>query len=89
MVYVYKKLIGKKPYYYLRVSERKGKKVVSKDLAYLGNSIKEVKKELKNLSKYKKEIRKSYKKIHQFLESDHYLEKTKIKNRSFFRQEAN
>jgi fido (protein-threonine AMPylation protein) len=86
MVYVYKKLIGKKPYYYLRVSERKGKKVVSRDLAYLGNSIKEVKKELKNLSKYKKEIRKSYKKIHQFLESNHYLEKTeklKLKKDSF------
>ena len=86
MVYVYKKLIGKKSYYYLRVSERKGRKVISKDLAYLGNSIKEVKKELKNLSKYKKEIRKSYKKIHQFLESNHYLEKTKklkLKKHSF------
>ncbi len=77
MVYIYKKIIGRKPYYYLRVSEKKGKKLVTKDLAYLGNSIEQAKKEISNLSKYRKEIRKSYKKIHQFLESNHFLEKTK------------
>jgi len=76
MVYVYKKIIGKKPYYYLRVSERKGNRVISKDLAYLGNSIKDVKKKLGGLSKYKNEIRKSYRKIHKFLELNRYLEKS-------------
>lgn len=74
MVYIYKK--GKKPYYYLRASERKGNKIIVKDIAYLGNSIEDVKKSLKN-PKYKEKIRKAYKTIHNFIESNHYLEKTK------------
>lgn len=92
MVYVYKKLIGTKPYYYLRVSEKKGKKFVTKDLAYLGNSIEQVKKEISNLSKYKKEIRKSYKKINQFLESNSFLEKIqklKLKKDTFLDKKQN
>jgi hypothetical protein len=60
MVYVYKKLVSGKPYYYLRVSKREGKKVVTKDLAYLGSDINNVRKEINNLSKYKSEIRKAY-----------------------------
>ena len=83
MVYLYKKIIGGKPYYYLRVSERNKSKVVTKDIAYLGSSIKQVKKELDNLSKYKEQIRKSYSKIHKFLESNYYLEK--IQKRKFYR----
>lgn len=75
MVYIYKKIIGKKPYYYLRASERKGKKVLVKDIAYLGSNIKNVKKSLENLPKYKKEIRKAYRTINNFLESNHFLEK--------------
>ena len=77
MVYVYKKTIAGKPYYYLRVSERKGKKVIAKDIAYLGNSIQEVKTALENLSSHKEKIRKAYRTIHRFLESNHYLEKIK------------
>ncbi len=77
MVYIYKKIIGKKPYYYLRVSKRKGKKVIVKDLAYLGSSIEEVKKKLSGLSKYKNQIRKAYRTINAFLESDYYFEKVK------------
>ena len=77
MVYIYKKIVGNKGYYYLRLSERKGKRVISKDIAYLGNSIEEVKKSIEKLSKYKDEIRKSYKKIHNFIEPNHYLEKVK------------
>ena len=77
MVYIYKKKVGNKGYYYLRLSERKGKRVISKDIAYLGNSIGEVKKNLEKLSKYKDEIRKSYKKIHNFIEPNYYLEKIK------------
>jgi Fic family protein len=77
MVYIYKKIIGKKPYYYLRASKRKGKKVIVKDLAYLGSSIKDVKKNLDNLPKYKDQIRKTYRTINLFLESDYYLEKAK------------
>ena len=60
MVYIYKKLIGRKPYYYLRISERKGKRVITKDLAYLGSSISDVKKALGKLDKYKSQIRKLF-----------------------------
>jgi len=77
MVYVYKKIIGGIPYYYLRASERKGKKVIAKDIAYLGKSIEEAKKSLDNLTQYKDKIRKAYKTIHHFIESNHYLEKIK------------
>ncbi|MDO8517484.1 MAG: Fic family protein [Nanoarchaeota archaeon] len=74
MVYIYKKIIAGKPYYYLRASERKGKKIIIKDIAYLGNSLEEVRKELEN-KKYTEKIRKTYKTIHNFIESNHWLEK--------------
>jgi len=77
MVYLYKKPIGNKNYYYLRASEKKGKKSVTKDIAYLGNNIKEVRKNLEKLSQYKDEIRKAYHTIHIFLETNYYLEKIK------------
>lgn len=77
MVYIYKKIIGQKPYYYLRASERKGNKIITKDIAYLGNSIEDVKKSLEKLTKYKEKIRKGYKTIHNFIESNFYLEKIK------------
>src|SRR3989344_9041000 len=80
MVYIYKKPIGGKAYYYLRISKRKGKKIISKDIAYLGSSIDEVKKSLDKLTKYKDQIRKSYKKINSFLESNHFLEKAQKLN---------
>jgi len=75
MVYIYKKLIAGKPYYYLRASERKGKKIMVKDIAYLGNSLEDVKKFLGSSTKYKEKIRKAYKTIHNFIESNHYAEK--------------
>jgi Fic family protein len=77
MVYIYKKIAGGKPYYYLRASKRKGNKVMSVDIAYLGSSIEDVKLNLDRLSKYKEQIRKSYRKINSFLESNHFLEKAK------------
>ena len=77
MVYIYKKPIGNKSYYYLRASEKKGKKLITKDIAYLGSSVKEVKSNLDKLSKYKDQIRKSYKRINSFLESNHFFEKAK------------
>ncbi|VVB84030.1 Fic/DOC family protein [uncultured archaeon] len=77
MVYIYKKIINGKPYYYLRISKRKDGRGVTKDIAYLGNSIEEVKKSLDNLSDYKDEIRKAYKTLNSFLESNYYLEKIK------------
>lgn len=78
MVYLYKKPTSKgKNYYYLRASEKKGQKLVTKDIAYLGSSIEKVKANLENLPKYKDKIRKSYKIINTFLESNHFLEKAK------------
>ena len=79
MVYIYKKSVGKKDYYYLRASVRKGSKVISKDIAYLGDSITKTKKELSKLTKYKSEIKKSYRKINLFLELNYYLEMAKEK----------
>ncbi len=89
MVYIYKKIIGGKPYYYLRISERKGKRVIAKDIAYLGNRIEEVKKNINKLSDYKDEIRKAHKTISLFLESNYYLEKIKslkLKKNEFLKE---
>ena len=91
MAYIYKKIIGKRPYYYLRASERKGARTLVKDIAYLGSSIEEVKKALDNLPKYKEKIRKTYKTIRNFIESNHYLEKVeamKIKKNEFLPNKA-
>ena len=74
MVYVFKKVVGKKPYYYLRASSRKGAKVISKDIAYLGSSVADVRESLSKLSKFKKDIDKAYRRINFVLESNHFLE---------------
>jgi len=90
MAYLYKKIIAGKPYYYLRASERKGKKMIIKDIGYLGSSIEEVKKNL-NLSKYKNKIKKTYKTIHDFLELNHWLEKaqqSKLKKDEFLEEKT-
>lgn len=75
MVYIYKKTKGSKSYYYLRASQRKGEKIIVKDIAYLGSALEEAKKSLDNLPKWKEQIRKAYKTIHHFLEINHYAEK--------------
>jgi Fic family protein len=79
MVYVFKKVVGNKSYYYLRASLRKGSRVISKDIAYLGSNVAEAKKTLSKLPKFKKEIDKAYRKINFVLESNHFLEKVKEK----------
>lgn len=76
MVYIYRKVIGGKSYYYLRASSTKNGKVIVKDVAYLGNSIAGAKKELGKLPKLKDKIERSYRKINLFLESNHFLEET-------------
>jgi len=77
MVYIYKKIIGNKTYYYLRASKRKGEKIIVKDIAYLGNSIEDVKKSLERLTQYREKIRKAYKTINNFIESNYYIEKAR------------
>ena len=75
MVYIYKKVTGSNSYFYLRASIRnKQGKIVVKDIAYLGNSLDEVKNALSKLPRYEKEIRKAYKTISNFVESNHYIE---------------
>lgn len=77
MVYIYKKIISGKEYYYLRASEKKGKKTVVKDIAYLGKDISKLKENLGKLPKYKNEIRKAYRKLNLFIESNYYVDKAK------------
>jgi len=79
MVYIYKKIIGEKPYYYLRMSKKVKEKFIVKDIAYLGNDASILQKNLDNLSSYKKEIRNSYRNIKNFIESEHYLNKIREK----------
>ena len=91
MVYIYKKPVGNKVYYYLRASERRNGKILSKDIAYLGSTIEEVKSNLDKLTKFKNQVRKSYKKIHSFLESNHFLEKAqrlKLKQDHFLKDKT-
>ena len=84
MAYIYKKIINNKPYYYLRISKRINNKVVTKDIAYLGNDAAKISKKLDGLSQFKKEIRTGYKAIKRFLDSAHYFEKAeKIKKDDF------
>lgn len=77
MVYIYRKIIGKKPYYYLRASSRKAGKVVTKDIAYLGSTVADVQKALDDLAQFKQEIRKAHKTLHKFITKEYHLENIK------------
>lgn len=84
MVYIYRKTINKKPYYYARASKRKNGKIVVKDIAYLGNTLEEVRKNLEKLPK--QQLRDAYKTISKFLESNIFLEQAqeeKLKHSPF------
>src|SRR3989344_2379798 len=52
-MYIIKKIISGKEYFYLRKSERKGKKVISKTIAYLGKNRKEAEKKLEEFKNRK------------------------------------
>ncbi|MBU1030876.1 MAG: Fic family protein [Nanoarchaeota archaeon] len=91
MVYIYKKIIGNKNYYYLRASIKKEGKSITKDIAYLGNNLERINQELDSLTNYQKEIRKAYKTITSFIQTNRYLEKVKslkIKNDLFLSKES-
>ncbi len=77
MVYIYKKIVAGKPYYYLRISKRKGQRVIAKDIAYLGSDVQRAKQEVMNISKYRDEIKRSYRKINLFFETEHYFNKAR------------
>ncbi|MFH1071864.1 MAG: Fic family protein [Nanoarchaeota archaeon] len=76
MVYIHKKIIGGKAYYTLRISERKGARVITKDICSLGTDLSKI--NLEDLErKYHKKIRKSHKTLKRFLESNVYEERTR------------
>ncbi|MAG20055.1 hypothetical protein CL618_01325 [archaeon] len=78
MVYIYKKVIHGKPYYYLRISKRIKGKVIVKDIAYLGSDVSKIEGKLDKLpSMYKEDIKKTYRNIKKFIESEYYLKKVK------------
>lgn len=89
MAYIHVKRIGDKSYYTLRISVRKGDKIITKDLANLGDDLSKVK--IDDLTKkYGKEIRKSYHRIKKFLDSNYYIEKarkSKLKKDEYFTKE--
>jgi len=89
MAYIHVKRIGDKKYYTLRMSIRKGDKVVTKDIANLGDDLFKIR--IEDLEKkYKKEIRKSYHAIKKFLDSNHYIEiakKLKLKKDEYLTKE--
>lgn len=78
MVFIYKKSIGEKDYYYLRASLNRDGKQVTKDVAYLGSNPSSIKDKLLSLPKeVQKDIKKTYKTIHKFLEVNHFSELAK------------
>lgn len=77
MVYIYKKVKGNKFYYYLRASKRLGSKTVTKDIAYLGDSIERARKKFPEVAKSKQEIKKSYRKINLLLEGEYCKDKVR------------
>ena len=78
MVYIYKKRIGNIDYYYLRLSKKINGRLVTRDIAYLGNDAAKVREKLEKLPhEYSKEIRASYHKLNRSMESNHFLEKVK------------
>ncbi|MBI5397881.1 Fic family protein [Candidatus Woesearchaeota archaeon] len=88
MAYIYKKKAGTKEYYYLRVSKRKGNKIVAKDVAYLGSTLEETRKALDKLPA--KTVRTAYRTITKFLESNTFFEhakKLKLKQTPYLSQD--
>ena len=75
MAYIYKKIVAGKDYYYLRVSKRQGKRIIAKDIAYLGSTLDEVRAALVKLPQ--KQVRVAYKTINRFLESNTWIEQVK------------
>jgi Fic family protein len=76
MVYIHTKKVRGKKYYTLRMSIRKDKGVITKDLCSLGDDLSKINLD-KLEEKYKDQIRKSYRTLKDFLDKNIYLEKAK------------
>ena len=79
MAYIYKKKTKNKEYYYLRTSVRKGDRVITKNIAYLGSNLEKAKIKLSELKEFDKDIKKNKRKIDRFFESEYYIKKAKSK----------
>ena len=76
MAYIHKKIIGNQTYYTLRVSERKGNRVITRDICTLGTDITKINL-IKLEEQYHEIIRKSHKTLKKFLESNVYEEQSR------------
>lgn len=89
MVYIHVKRIGKTTYYALRLSYRRGGRVITKDLENLGTDLSKIK--LDDLEqRHKKEVRKSYLSLKKFLDQNYYeaqARKQKLKRDVFLTAE--
>jgi fido (protein-threonine AMPylation protein) len=75
MAYIHRKAIKGRDYYYLRASQRKGGKLVTKDLAYLGSTLADAR---HALAKHpEQEVRTAAKTLNRLLTSSHWLEKAR------------
>jgi Fic family protein len=92
MVYIYRKRIGDKDYYYLRAYVSKNGKSITKDVLYLGNDLNSIRDKIKDIPhKYSEQIKKTYKTINKFIELNLYLEKVrafKLKKDVFLDKES-
>lgn len=90
MAYIHKKTIGAQAYYTLRISERKGDRVITKDICSLGTDLRKI--NLEELERtYHDKIRKSHKTLKRFLESNIYEERAqnlKLKRQALLPAEA-
>jgi Fic family protein len=78
VVYIYRKRIGDKDYYYLRAYVSKNGKSITKDILYLGDDLNSIRDKIKDIPhKYSEQIRKTYKTINKFIEFNLYLEKVR------------
>lgn len=77
-MYIYKKKINNKIYYYLRISKRENNKLIVKDIANLGTDPDKIRDKIKLLEKeYSKEIRKSIRTINRTIDYEHFKKKIK------------
>ncbi|MFH1916631.1 MAG: Fic family protein [Nanoarchaeota archaeon] len=89
MVYIHKKVVGDQSYYTLRISERKGNRVITRDICSLGSDLAKI--NLEHVEKqYQDKIRKSHRTLRRFLESNIFEEKArkmKLKKQLLLKQD--
>jgi Fic family protein len=78
-MYIYKKRINNKTYYYLRLSKRDGNRIIVEDIANLGTDPDKILNKINSLDKkYSSQIRKSIRNINRTIDYEHF--KKKVEN---------